>query len=211
MKIFKRKTSITWIIGYWKPACRRGRLDIGNSRQRRGGFTVIEVLVASVLTAVIMSVAGSSFFYLLRGASKAELVKEVKQNGDYALSVLGIKIRNARDVTSACSTGGTNANTIQITNPDRSTSLFDCQTTGSISRFRERITPTSGPASTNYLTNPSVTLQGGCSTTFFTCRTLADGKSKVVSISYTLTGSVSAPASEAYTQNFSTQISLRNN
>lgn len=177
------------------------------------GFTLIEMLVAVVITAVLMTVAGSSFFSMLRGATKTELIKEVKQNGDYAISIMDIKIRNARDVTSSCTLVGVTGNTLTITNPDNSQSTFACVTNSGVRRIQETITPVAGAPIANYITNSSVTIANNCNTPnlSFTCKIGSDGKSKSVNILFSLLQPGVVTAVDQYTQNFNAQISLRNN
>ncbi|RJR15196.1 type II secretion system protein [Candidatus Microgenomates bacterium] len=174
------------------------------------GFTVIEVLVALVVAAMLMTVASTSFFYLLRGASRAELIKEVKQNGDYALSVMDVKIRNARSIVSSCASSGSAANSITIVNPDSSQSTFRCVQSNGIRRLQEEIDPVTGPTVANFLTNSSVTIANSCATAnvSFSCIVDNSTKTKTVLISFQLADptNVTSP----YVETFNAQISLRN-
>ncbi len=62
------------------------------------GFTLIEVLMVVLLLGLIVIVGGNLFFSVMKGASKTEVTKEVKQNGDYALGVIERTLRNAKEI-----------------------------------------------------------------------------------------------------------------
>lgn len=179
------------------------------------GFTFIEVVVALAITATLMAVASSSFFYLLRGTSKVEIIKEVKQNGDYALSVMDTKIRNSRDITTSCSLGGVTSDSISIVNPDGSASTFDCVTDGNVRRLREQISVPSQPLQINYLTNASVSITNTCENSLlFICTIGSDNITKIVNTSISLTSTNASGEQisglEGSSQSFNLQITLRN-
>lgn len=164
------------------------------------GFTLLEVLVAIGITAVLMGIGGSTFFNLLKSAAKTEALKEVKQSGDYALSVLDVKIRNARDVSSVCD--GSAQTDLRIINPDNTTTVFDCVTLNNTERIRQT---TAGV--TSYLTGDSVTL-GECANLALACT--ATNEYKTVRINFPLTQTSTQNSPGTATQNFSAQITLRN-
>lgn len=186
----------------------------GGSNITKEGFTLVEIMIVVALIATLMTIASTTFFNLMQGANKTEIIKEVKENGDYAISVLQLKIRNARDVTSTCATTvGTESNSLSIENPDGSTSTFQCIQNGTAYVLQEIIIPSPSPTpQITFITNPSVTIVPDCSSvTIFTCKTGLDGKSKQVSITFSLAqANVSVGQSEKSTQNFSTQVSVRN-
>ena len=160
---------------------------------------------------IVMTIGSISFFSLLRGANKTEILKEVKQNGDYALSVMEIRLRNARDITSGCD--GTITNSISIENPDATTTTFSCINTGSAQEIREQTTGV-----TTYLTGPQVTIATDCATAaitslMFSCNLSAvDGVTKNVGLGFTLKQANSdSPLTEQAQQTFSSQVTLRNN
>ncbi len=62
------------------------------------GFTLIETLVVIFLIGIVLVAGGNIFFGIMKGASKAEVEREVKQNGDYALAIMERMIRNSRGV-----------------------------------------------------------------------------------------------------------------
>lgn len=189
------------------PAGRQGQ----KSKIRNSGFTLVEVLVTFAIVSVVVTIGSISFFSLLRGANKTEILKEVKQNGDYALSVMEIRLRNARDVLSGCDGSVTNSFTIE--NPDATTTTFSCINTGSAQQIREET-----GATTTYLSGPQVTVATDCATAaitslMFSCNlSVIDGVTKNVSLGFTLKQANSdSPLTETAQQTFSTQVTLRNN
>jgi prepilin-type N-terminal cleavage/methylation domain-containing protein len=76
------------------------------------GFTMIEVLVAVGVMALISTVIAQVFFTSVRSNIKTELMKEIKQNGDYAMNTMIRVIQNAKSID-VC-----NANSLTVTNQD---------------------------------------------------------------------------------------------
>ncbi|MGB9585897.1 MAG: four helix bundle protein [Anaerolineales bacterium] len=87
--------------------------------KRSRGFTLIEIMVVVGILGIIAVVGSGAFFSILRGSTKTKTLQMVKQNGDYAISVMERMIRNARSVS-----GG--GNSITITNPDGMNTTFSC-------------------------------------------------------------------------------------
>lgn len=92
------------------------------------GFTLIEVLMVVFLLGIVVVIGSNLFFSILRGASKAEIEKEVKQNGDYAMNVIGRMVRNAQNCSEV-------SGVLTVTNPDGQTTDFFCQPSGDITRI----------------------------------------------------------------------------
>lgn len=153
------------------------------------GFTLIEMLVAVAILGTVGLVSSRIFFTALRGASKSDVIREVKQNGDYALTVMERMIRNAVDITSVCPTI---ANSLTIKNLDGNSTTFSLAG-GQIS---------SNSAS---LTNNKVIVSG----LSFTCLRTT-GKPDVINISFSVaqTGAGAGPE-EISSLNFQTTVSLR--
>lgn len=157
------------------------------------GFTFIEILVVIALIGIISLATSQIFFTVLQSESKGEITKEVKQNGDYALSVIEQMTRNAQDVDiSNCNNSGTS---FTITNSDGGTTIFDCSTTQISSN-------------SSFLTNTLVDVSS-CSVNVV-CPTPATSP-KYVYINFTLsqhgpTAGVAQNASETY----QSTITLRN-
>jgi prepilin-type N-terminal cleavage/methylation domain-containing protein len=167
------------------------------------GFTLVEILVVILIFGLIGTVVSATFFTSLKGASRTETVKDVKQNGDYALSVMEQNLRNAETIRTACT--GNQSTQIQFT-PQGSSVITTYNCTGAPFRISEQI----GTDPATFLTNTSVTL-GSCSITnlSFTCTSGSDGKPQDIIIQFTLSD-VAGSGIGSTSQTFRTQVSLRN-
>jgi prepilin-type N-terminal cleavage/methylation domain-containing protein len=174
-----------------------------NVSGKTAGFTLVEVLVV-ILSFGILAVVGSSLFIsILKGAAKAEIEKEIKQNGDYAINVMERMIRNAREISSCSSSS------IRIKNPDGSNTTFSCLVNNS--------QVASIASNSAFLTGRNVTLDSSGGTNCFspnlspnlTFSCTSDNPPKV-SISFTLyqKGSTVRPEERAQAK-FETTVSLR--
>ena len=63
------------------------------------GFTLTELLIVVALMVIIAGVGGSVITSLVRSYNKANIINQIEQNGNYALSVMENQIRNAQDVS----------------------------------------------------------------------------------------------------------------
>lgn len=157
--------------------------------KRQTGFTLIELLVAIGIMVTVGALASGLFFTILKQSSKTNILTEVKQNGDYAISVMERMIRNAAGVESSCPGSG---NSLIIRNPDGETTQFSLSGT--------QIASTGGMLTGNKVSASNLS---------FTCtRTL--GKPDIVSISFTLSqpGTPTRPEERAL-MDFQTTVSLR--
>jgi prepilin-type N-terminal cleavage/methylation domain-containing protein len=62
------------------------------------GFTLIEILVSLTIIAIIGVVIVQTFLTTVRANTKAEVMREIKQNGDIAMSVITKRILAANTV-----------------------------------------------------------------------------------------------------------------
>lgn len=86
----------------------------------RKGFTLVEILVVTLILGTIAVIGSNMFFTILRGSSKTSILAEVNQNGSYALNVMERMIRNAKSLESH------SGSSITILNPDENTTTFLC-------------------------------------------------------------------------------------
>lgn len=94
------------------------------------GFSLVELLVVVVLMGMISVMISEVFIMTIRSHVKSEIIKEIKQSGDYAISVIESMVRNATDISvPACNT---NFLKFTITNPDGNSTKFDCSDGDSI-------------------------------------------------------------------------------
>ncbi|OGD86188.1 hypothetical protein A2Z23_03165 [Candidatus Curtissbacteria bacterium RBG_16_39_7] len=63
------------------------------------GFTLIELLVVIVIFAILGVVGTDLFSSVIRGTNKANVISEVKQNGQLAMDMIERNIREARDAS----------------------------------------------------------------------------------------------------------------
>lgn len=170
------------------------------------GFTLMEVLVTILIIGTLGVVASSILFSLLRGAAKTETLKEVKQNGDYALSVMEVKIRNARSVVSPSPCTGAQLTSVTILNPDATQSTFQC-TNG---RIEEAIVGGASPV-TRQLTSTSVAIPTcDVANISFTCSSSPTTGKNAVLIKFTLKQASAVTTAEGASVSFETQVTLRN-
>jgi prepilin-type N-terminal cleavage/methylation domain-containing protein len=91
---------------------------------KKNGFTLIEMIVVVGILGIIAVVGSGTFFSILRGSTKTKTLQTVKQNGDYAISVMERMIRNARVLINP--TADSTVSSITIKNPDGGTTTFSC-------------------------------------------------------------------------------------
>ena len=156
------------------------------------GFTLVETVVVVFLLGLIVAVSGSLFFAILKGASKAEVVKEVKQNGDYAMNFMIRTIRNAQSIQSC------EASSLTIENSDQSSTTFYCLIEDSVTKIA---------SGSSALTNKTVTAGSPCSLSFV-CQEMDP---PAVTISFTLfqKGAVGQRVEETAQSNFRQTVQLR--
>lgn len=65
---------------------------------KENGYTLIEVLVASALFAGLSVILTTSLFSILGGRSKAEIIKEIRQNGAQAMNQVIRRVAGASAV-----------------------------------------------------------------------------------------------------------------
>jgi len=158
------------------------------TKKKHFGFTLIEVLVFISILVVILTICFSLLLITFNGSSKNDALKEVKQNGEFALSVM------ERFAVSAKKVECTVNNTLQITMLDNSSTVFSCAD--------NKISSNSSS-----LTDSNVSVSG-C---VFVC-TINEGSPAMVGIGYTVevAGNNSKILSERARLSFSTKVIVRN-
>ena len=161
------------------------------------GLTLIEALIAIAIFAIFALLINSIFINVLRGATKQESLKEVKQNGDVALITMTNRIREATDLGTCPASAST---TINIINKDG--------TTTQLGLASNRITAVTGPE-TEFLTNSFVRV----TSLAITCNDL--GLNPLITIDFVVehVNNVNQPlrAEEHANMRFLTRVGLRIN
>jgi len=157
---------------------------------KKGGYTLIEMIVAIAIFLIVSVSAVDLVTSFIKGSLKADQIKEIKQNGNYALSVMDRAIRNADGVVS-CS-----ATSIVINNGDNTTTTFAINA--------DNITSSNSP-----LLAAGYTVVNPGTDSSFTCKQSADTPA-VVTIKFTLQkGAALARSEEKASQSFQTTVTLR--
>jgi len=104
---------------------------------RNKGFTLIEILVVVGLLAMAAVIGANLFFTTFRSSTKTKILTVVKQNGDYALSVMERLIRDAEEVITnsdgdVCESG---MNKIKVKRLDGSKIEFECLDEGTLTGY----------------------------------------------------------------------------
>ncbi len=76
-------------------------------RARRGGFTLVETLIAGMVTALVATAGTALVFAVSSGTTQTRGVRNSKSMGQYALSRIGRAIRQARAIGGVTSTSVT--------------------------------------------------------------------------------------------------------
>jgi prepilin-type N-terminal cleavage/methylation domain-containing protein len=97
------------------------KLKAKNFQPGSAGFTMIEMIVVVSILGLVAVMTSGFLLVSLTAAGKAEVTKEVRQNGNYALSVMEGIILNSRGV------GCTSPNTVNVTDADGNLTTFLCQ------------------------------------------------------------------------------------
>lgn len=110
-------------------------------------FTLIEMLVAITLFAIVGTIGTDIFLSVVRSSNKANIIAELERNGNAALAMMSTEIRNARDLD-ACS-----GSSCTITNQDSIAVTFSRVTpsgeNGYVARNNNPITDTARASGVN--------------------------------------------------------------
>lgn len=161
------------------------------------GFSLIEMLVVVVIFAVVGTIVVQMFFSSLKGGSKSNVLAIVKQNGDYALTVMERMIRNSKKVE-YCPVvpPDTDRKTLVISDYNGILTTFSCSS--------NRIASSSGQI--YYLTSENVSVS--CASLFDCSQFATDRK---IGIEFTVSENVpGAKIEEKAQMGFKTTVTLRN-
>lgn len=157
------------------------------------GFTLIELLVAIMVLAVVGSIVVGIVISTLRGTNKTNNLTDVRQSGDYAISIMSRMIRNSQSIISCAN------NTISITSPDQGVTEFMCKSAGGN-------VPATIASNSASLFPISVSVSP-CS---ITCVPIAAGSYQTVTISFTAAPTNAVSADRTASIPFITSVQTRN-
>lgn len=168
---------------------------------RSAGFTLLELMITSLLGALLLMGATAMFGLFMRNSSATNIRKQINQEGQQVLSVIEFNLRNARTV-SGCSTStasslagtvtGGQQPTVRFTNKDGIDTIYERSTH---IRLTQQGVGTFG-STFNALHSGFVVSTGG-----FSCSPTSTPST--VAISFTLT-------SGGVSQTFSSTVQIRN-
>jgi prepilin-type N-terminal cleavage/methylation domain-containing protein len=138
------------------------------------GFSLIEVLVAIVMFTLLAIVATQTTVSSLQGSRVSDAGTQVRENMEYALSVLERHVRNASSIVSACN--GSSVQTLTYLNEKGRQASFQCLTDASGTYLASN-------SATVRLTSSSITL----TTCSFVC-SYPSGASKPPQVTVNLAG-----------------------
>lgn len=160
-------------------------MKIANS-SKQNGFTIIELLIVSGLSIVLMLTVSSLFMTFLVGSSTTNMRKTVYAEGNYAINQMAFLIRNA--LTIECK-----PSKVTLTSIDALQTVFQ--------KDSNRIASTSAKHGGNlYITSSDVTVNN----LSFSCP--AAGEAKYIGIDFTLQHT----ANSSVLENFKSQVLVRN-
>lgn len=162
--------------------------------KKNAGFTIVEIMVGVVILGIVTLTTNSILVSVFKGTRKAEIIKEVKQNGDYALTVMEVRIREAKQIVSDCDMGGSTS--LKIQNIDGTFSNFATSGT-QVSQENFETDGITLIDSAN-LTSSALTI---ASTLIFICD-IQPGKDTKITINFTLQPAVTGAQDAQSTQNF---------
>ncbi len=164
---------------------------------KQKGFTLIEILVATTLSAIALTAIVLIFSVVLKNYSKENILVEARENGISILKTFEFMVRNAKSV-STCS--GNYETSITLTDKNGNNFTFSCLTNQIAS---------ASAAGTAILTSPLV-MVNSC-TNFVRCIS-SGARPPRLDFDFTLeqVGGVSLPTFKKASINFKTSVGLRN-
>jgi len=165
---------------------------------KKNGFTLVEMLVVTAIFMLLGTLLVNSLFSILKSNTKAELMKEIRQSGSYALDVMSKMITNGTITNTDCSDCSAAGDSIIIKNPDGGETTFKCSGT-----------PARIASNSAQLTNTQLTKVKDCNSVF-QCEIIGENARKVT-IDFILEQQGSSPRPEDQAQQtFQRVIMVRN-
>lgn len=164
--------------------------------RRLPGFTLIELMIATVLGSMLLLTAGSLFMTFMIGNANTNARRQMSAEGIQMLGTLEFHIRNAKSAVCSNPVGGFNK-TLTLTQLDGDTTQA-CFNSASPPKLLFNAT---GACGVNYLNSDFVTMPSSS----FSCSAAANGKETV-----TVQFGLSTSEGGGITETFSRIVQLRN-
>jgi prepilin-type N-terminal cleavage/methylation domain-containing protein len=129
---------------------------------KKQGFTLLEILISVGILVIAVTLMAQVLFTTTHVNKKTEILTDIKQDGNFALDVIGRMVRSAKSID-VCGGGE-----LQISNPNNNKTTFTCFSDGAAARIASE----SASHPTVYLTSGNVTLSSSndCNNTImFAC------------------------------------------
>ena len=91
-----------------------------------GGYTLVEVMMAIGVFALLAVLVTQTLAITLRSAKKSDSDSRVRATLDYAISIMERQLRNANSITSECKQSGTTLSTISYIDAYGVSASFSC-------------------------------------------------------------------------------------
>jgi len=168
------------------------------------GFTFIEMIVAISIMGIVALIGTGFLLTSLSSSGKAEINKEVRQNGNFALSIMEGLIISAENIS--CPT----ADEIDVIDINGQLTKFICYDSAPDYKISSVSSTFSPPTTTTYILTADNVAVTDCN---FTCTTIV-GNPTTVGIGFTVsqktTGLLTPRPNEKSSVSFQTQVSTRN-
>lgn len=153
------------------------------------GFSLAELLIAVAVLAVVVIISSDILFTTFKSTFKAELAKDARQNGIYALSVIENNLRDAKQLTenSDAQACASNMKKIKIINQDGTEtefSSFYSHTEGSTKIKKVDYDASGAVINDQFLTANNITLASDIG---FDCTVITAGEPEKIRIYFTIT------------------------
>lgn len=100
--------------------------DIRHQRSKaQEGFTLIEILVVTVILGLLLTVAANVFISILGSQNKTSLLAEIRQNASLVIDTFERDVRSAQRAALGCASP-CESNTLTLTYPDSTTITWRC-------------------------------------------------------------------------------------
>lgn len=187
---------------------------------RQKGFTLVEILAVMMVFGIIGGISAGILVTTLRTSNKSNMITQVKQNGDYAISQIAKTIRNSYSLTYPplpCGDASSPTVTQYISVVDSTGSPSTISCVGAVpSPAVPTIPPNSitlqqGSSAQTSLIDPTLVQTSSCS---FTCIQATTSDYPVIQIAFSLLQkgltNFSEQVASASAINFSTSVVFRN-